>query len=245
MAATGASRPVQPRHLERRLVHQHAQTAQGGGTGRGGGGQPVGDRRVVDEVGRHLPRPQLSGVDRRRHLGGAPHARRCGVDHQVHPPRLVGRPDPPDRTGQGGGPGRPVGTAVDHHHLGRTGLGQCQHHRPAGTPGPRHQAPSTRRVEAGAPGQRGHEARTVGVVAEQPAVPPHHAVHRLQATRHLGALVDQPGHRGLVGHGHRAADHPQRPQPGNRRRRCARRHEESDRHPVEAEGGERHVVQPR
>ena len=120
-AARSRSRPA----AGRGLVDQHAQPAHGGGPAGLGPGQPGGDRRVVDEVDRHLPRPEGGRVHQR--LGVSSRPSRPGW------PRPPGPSPPPQRAHPPGPSPRPgrlpptlFGRSVHHHHLGRPRLGQGQ-----------------------------------------------------------------------------------------------------------------------
>ena len=87
---------------------------------------------------------------------------------RVASPRLA---HSPDRAGQYGGRAPAVRRPVDHHHLGRPGVGQADHDRPGRTARPHHQAAAPVRVEVGAAAQRGHQSGTVGVVTPDGPAP--------------------------------------------------------------------------
>ena len=238
------SRPQ--RELRRRLVDEHAEAVEGRGAAARRLHQPGCRAGHVDEIGRHLtpwsssggtshcragsmasrsvsvpPMPNGVALTTRSAARTASATASCSATSTVAPAgpasAAASRPVPAVRL-----------TTVT---SARPGAGQGQHDRPRRTARAGDQAAAAGRVEAGAAGQRGHEALAVRVGAEEHTVALHDAVHRIEPPGHVAALVDQRGHVRLVRHGHRQAGDVRASHVRQRRRRLSRRHLEGERAP--------------
>ena len=253
MASTGGSAPVHRASCAAAWCTNMPRPSSTRRTGRGGPGQPRGGSRRIDQVGRHL-----SGVQQGRghdpfgrRTGRARHPHRRGVDHQI------GRADgldqrlrrqghgPSPRTREAGGRRGAGSRPVHHGHLGRARLRQGEHHRPGRATGAGDQTAAPRRVEADAPGQRGHEAGAVGVRPVERVVAAGDAVHRPEPSGVLAALLEQCRHRRLVRHRDRQAGHVVPPHGLQRGGRFSRRDLEREGAPAvtQSQGGKGGVVQ--